>query len=224
VHRGRFRIENVWDIRRIRQITRNQVSRRLRLRFGIRVSGCRYLGNLRFHPQVIEDREKILIGFFGEHTLLNRQPGCRFPTYLPTRSDSRLFATLATRLFNIFAREEQDANVQLQEKILALGRLTLDYANSHLVECLTNRFPMTDEYTQRIAEQATPKTWRHHTLIAIVGKNVICEAFTPQSKFFVGEIARRKPQFGYSATTPRLGTWLCGTAANAFLNVAIPIH
>ncbi|KAJ3173396.1 hypothetical protein HDU87_007665 [Geranomyces variabilis] len=67
-----------------------------------------------------DNRERALISFFGLPTLLNRQPGGFFASYVPSLTDQGLFESLGTKVFAAFRTASSVAtttttdNTQLQ--------------------------------------------------------------------------------------------------------------
>ncbi|KAI9104790.1 hypothetical protein DFS34DRAFT_663601 [Phlyctochytrium arcticum] len=53
-------------------------------------------------PSIRDDRERILIAFFGHDALLNQQLGGFYPTCTPNADDHRLFQSLQTEFFRLF--------------------------------------------------------------------------------------------------------------------------
>jgi hypothetical protein len=65
------------------------------------------------------------------------------------------------------------------------GDALMMYAEENPIKTLTNRFPIMDEYLERvIKKQAVPGLIRGAALIALVGKDVAVEDLTGETTFF----------------------------------------
>jgi hypothetical protein len=95
--------------------------------------------------QIAEERERVLIQFFGHKTLLNRQLGGFYPSYRPHDGDQQLFVDLQTDFFNRFWTNQTEILQTETDAIRRWAQSIKIYMNENPVETLSNRFPLTDD-------------------------------------------------------------------------------
>ncbi|KND03938.1 uncharacterized protein SPPG_01388 [Spizellomyces punctatus DAOM BR117] len=136
--------------------------------------------------QIRDDRERILIAFFGRESLLNQQPGGFYASYVPDITDHTLFETLKTQFWYRFQRASaactESIKAGLRDWITEITGITEAYP----VETCTSQHAMTDALLSTIRSQATPRTVNGHTIMALIGKDVTREDYLSGSSFLSG--------------------------------------
>ncbi|TPX73006.1 hypothetical protein SpCBS45565_g00121 [Spizellomyces sp. 'palustris'] len=136
--------------------------------------------------QVRDDRERILVAFFGRESLLNQQPGGFYASYIPDITDHTLFETLRTQFWSRFRRASavcsQSIKVGLVEWVTQITGITETYP----VETCTSHHAMTEAWLSTIRSQATPRTVNGHTLVVLIGKDVTREDYLSGTPFLSG--------------------------------------
>lgn len=149
-----------------------------------------------------EDRERMLIEFLGHDTLLNRQRGGLFTSYIPFHEDVELFKGLATDAWEWCKRDRTNCPDQVVADLTELFHDVQVYANENSDLTGTWKHPFTDALRDMFLDQATPFSFQNTTPIVFVGKDVTEDDYINANPFlssrnssqagaFLGDIIQR---------------------------------
>jgi hypothetical protein len=130
--------------------------------------------SLDFLAQVnADDVERMLIQFFGHGSLLNRQRGGFYSTYVPSADDTNAFTNLNTRLYGRFRDDLRLPGHGVQHGVAAHFGAVQEYANGNPADTGTFAHPFSDELRDSMARQGTPMQFADFgTLLVFIGKDI----------------------------------------------------
>ncbi|KAK5018907.1 hypothetical protein BJ546DRAFT_1099832 [Cryomyces antarcticus] len=132
-----------------------------------------------------DDVERVLIEFFGHSTLLNRQRGGNYASYVPSREDRDIFIGLKT---NFYRRLKTAGAMPLDEELWSkVDEHFQDIkiwteTNPDDTGVLLHRF--TDGIVKAAVRQATPREQVHGvTILAMLGKDISLQDYIGRATF-----------------------------------------
>ncbi|KAI9017006.1 hypothetical protein BC832DRAFT_617647 [Gaertneriomyces semiglobifer] len=137
--------------------------------------------------KIKDDRERIIIAFFGLDSLLNRQPGGKFASYVPDIGDCTLFQKLGTRFFQHFGMHAVPCSNGMKaslksEWIPRIEEITME----NPIETGVSLNMLTPKTLEMIAAQATPRLVNGHVILVVIGKDITREDFLGARTFLSG--------------------------------------
>ncbi|THV65531.1 hypothetical protein D6D28_09029 [Aureobasidium pullulans] len=136
-----------------------------------------------------EDRERMLIEFLGHKSLLNRQRGGFFTSYIPFHEDVSLFRDLRTDAWNSFKSTRLNCSDDTVSKLNTLFEDIQAYANNNADLTGTWKFEYSDALRDVSLAQATPYCYASVTPIVFIGKDITEEAYINATPFLAGRSA-----------------------------------
>lgn len=136
---------------------------------------------------IADSTERLLIAAFDHPTLLNRQRGGLYMSYVSPQVDVTNFERLNTRFYNHFLQHANLPSSQLSLKVAKHFNAIQEYANAHPAETGTFAHPFTDGLKDAMREQATPSQYRGHTLVVFFGKDITLEDYLGEKLFIKGK-------------------------------------
>ncbi|KAJ3172133.1 hypothetical protein HDU88_006947 [Geranomyces variabilis] len=136
-----------------------------------------------------DNRERALISFFGLPTLLNRQPGGFFASYVPSLTDQGLFESLGTTLFAAFRMAASGVtttttdSIQLQQR---WGTQLKDWVLAHPTVLGTFAAHFESHFDAVILPQSLVTRINGHVIAVLVGKDVTIEDYFGNKRFLQG--------------------------------------
>lgn len=112
----------------------------------------------KFDPSVVDIREQILIALFGYDSLLNRQHGGKYVSYVPSDYDQVAFQRLGTSLFQHMRQYSAQPDAETQMSVAQWMSTVQIFANSNEVDLGTDKYPIDPERRELWAQQALPAT------------------------------------------------------------------
>ncbi|KAK4501828.1 hypothetical protein PRZ48_007637 [Zasmidium cellare] len=134
----------------------------------------------------IDDVERVGIQFFDHTTLLNRQRGGFYSSYVPSAQDADTFRDLGTDFWHSFRETGGLPRNAMVAKVTSHFQAVQQYANGNPGETGTGNYRFTDTYREVIEQQATPLQYQGHTIIAFIGKDVTLDEYVAESPFIKG--------------------------------------
>ncbi|TKA74125.1 hypothetical protein B0A49_04963 [Cryomyces minteri] len=132
-----------------------------------------------------DDVERVLIEFFGHSTLLNRQRGGSYISYVPSREDRGVFTGLKT---NFYRRLKTAGAMPVDEELWSkVDEHFQDIkvwteTNPDETGVLLHRF--TDGIAKAAVRQATPREQVHGvTILAMLGKDITLQDYVGRATF-----------------------------------------
>lgn len=133
-----------------------------------------------------DDMERALIAAFDHRTLLNRQRGGFYGSYLPSVGDAKLFTDLKTRFYARFYDSATSAQPEIIDGLDEIFHQIQDYAKRNPNEAGTTFRPFSDRLRIVCRDQAMPLQVSKTTILALVGKDITLEDYVEESSFFDG--------------------------------------
>ncbi|KAI9099983.1 hypothetical protein DFS34DRAFT_678955 [Phlyctochytrium arcticum] len=137
-------------------------------------------------PRLADDRERIIIGFFGVESLLNQQSGGYYASYVPNIRDHTLFSLLKTNFFTRFSRESEVCSDGIAAGLGQWIQTIQQMTDAYPVETCTANHPMSDALLETYRQQATPRTVNGHTVMVLIGKDITKEDYLANQPFLTG--------------------------------------
>lgn len=134
----------------------------------------------------IEDNERMVIEFLGPTTLLNRQRGGFYVSYVPLISEMDTFREVKTDLWQRF---RDMAGLPDNTTISSLSehfQIKQDFANGNPDSTGTEQRPFTDTHREMVCKQATPFQYRNATVIVFLGKDVTMGEYISETRYIDG--------------------------------------
>jgi hypothetical protein len=138
-------------------------------------------------PYNADDMERFLIEYFGHPTLLNRQRGGYYTSYIPPLEQKVGFEALGTRFYCNFLSEMTSASSQLASLVKSHFEVVQAFANGHPQTTGTHENPFTDGVRNTCIAQAIPKLYRNNTILAFLGKDITIEDYVAERSFLGGK-------------------------------------
>ncbi|THY03750.1 hypothetical protein D6D03_04154 [Aureobasidium pullulans] len=134
-----------------------------------------------------EDRERMLIELLGHRSLLNRQRGGHFTSYLPSYEDVQLFRGLVTDGWQSFKRHRLNCSDEVVSGLTVLFNDIQFYANENADLTGTWKHQFSDSLREMFQAQATPYSFEGINPVVFVGKDVTEEAYLNARPFLTLE-------------------------------------
>jgi len=133
-----------------------------------------------------DDVERFLIAMFNQATLLNRQAGGFYISYVPSAADNACFVQLQTNLNNTFAAQCRPASRELRAAIDAHFKALQLWANDNPLLTGTGDHEFTDKLRDVMIRQATPRQINGRTIVVFLGEWITIDDYTNAASFFDG--------------------------------------
>ncbi|KAI8587304.1 hypothetical protein BDZ88DRAFT_247296 [Geranomyces variabilis] len=136
-----------------------------------------------------DNRERALISFFGLPTLLNRQPGGFFASYVPSLTDQGLLESLGTTLFATFRTAASGVattttdSTQLEQR---WGTQLKDWVLAHPTVLGTFAAHFESRFDAVTLPQSLVTRINGHVIAVLVGKDVTIEEYFANKRFLQG--------------------------------------
>lgn len=143
--------------------------------------------HLPFSDQFNADEvERMLIAFFGYRTLLNRQRGGHYGSYIPTSADVGNFGQLGTSFYHDFLVKARHPDARMVDELGTIFKRVRVDANTDSTTSGTCVYQFTEELQRSITEAATPRQIFGHTLILYTLKDITVEDYYDPRPFIKG--------------------------------------
>jgi len=133
-----------------------------------------------------EDTERLLIEFFHQLTLLNRQRGGYYSSYLPNDLDADTFRDFKTDAWSGFRQNCTVTSDKMLESLDAHFMSVQGYANDYPGESGTARHEFTDKLRDVTMKQATPHQYLGNTVLLFIGKDITLTDYCAEETFMTG--------------------------------------
>ena len=133
-----------------------------------------------------EDVERFLIEMMHPPSLLNRQRGGYYSSFLPSQQDADLFAALKTDVWNLFNQNGTLPNSEMLDALAVHFDSVQQYAIEFPAETGTARHDFTDGVKNVTEAQATPNQYRGTILAAFIGKDITYTDYMAEKSFWDG--------------------------------------
>jgi hypothetical protein len=154
-----------------------------------------------------EDRERMLIEFLGHSSLLNRQRGGYFTSYVPSHEDVQLFRRLRTDAWHSFKNSRLNCSDEVFASLTSLLDDIQDYANSNADLTGTWRLEFSDALREMTLQQATPYCFSYFsenvTPIVFIGRDITYEAYVNATPFLATRTPGRTDHAGQAGAFVR---------------------
>jgi len=154
-----------------------------------------------------EDRERMLIEFLGHSSLLNRQRGGYFTSYIPSEEDVDLYRALKTDSWHSFKNSRLNCSDEVLASLIGLFDEIQDYANSNADLTGTWKLKFSDALREMALQQATPYGFSYFseniTPIVFIGKDITYEAYINATPFLASRTVGRKDFAGQAGSFVR---------------------
>ncbi|KAK4542301.1 hypothetical protein LTR36_006954 [Oleoguttula mirabilis] len=134
-----------------------------------------------------DDVERVLIEFFHHPTLLNRQRGGFYSSYVPSTDDADGFRDMKTNFWYTFRQGASLPDDHLQAQIAGHFREIQQYANANPEETGTGQHEFTDELRMVNERQARPLLYQGQTVVVFVGKDQTYDEYLAPKPFVHGK-------------------------------------
>ncbi|KAJ3189252.1 hypothetical protein HDU85_002879 [Gaertneriomyces sp. JEL0708] len=136
--------------------------------------------------KIKDDRKQTIIAFFGLDSLLNRQPGGKFASYVPDTEDRQLFQKLGTRFFHHFNMHAVPCSYGMKAFKSNWTSRIEEIIMENPVETGASLNILTPKTLEMIAAQATPHLVNGHVILVAIGKDITREDFFGGRTFLSG--------------------------------------
>ncbi|TIA28325.1 hypothetical protein D6C78_10798 [Aureobasidium pullulans] len=143
-----------------------------------------------------EDRERMLIEFLGHKSLLNRQRGGYFTSYIPFHSDVALFESLKTNAWDGMKSSRMNCTDNTLSKLVTLFNEIQSYANTNADLTGTWKYEFSDALRVMVQQQATPFCFNGITPVAFIGKDITEDSYVNAVPFLVERNSSNRGQAG----------------------------
>lgn len=135
-----------------------------------------------------DDSERVLIEYFSgpSPTLLNRQRGGKFSSWLPDIQDVTNFQVMNTSFYEHFTQLCHPPQLLVRRNINEWAVRIQQYANANPAETGTARHRFTDDIRDNLLQQAMPNRYFDYTLMVFVGKDITFENYVGCRTFLGG--------------------------------------
>ena len=134
-----------------------------------------------------DDVERILIQLLNYDTLLNRQRGGRYTSYVPSSEDAQNFRACNTNFWTNFNAKASLPSPATTALLKSHFREVQQYANDNPGETGTASFPFTTEQRAMAIQQATPFPRNAMNVIVFIGRDQVLGEYLSNRKFIDGE-------------------------------------
>ncbi|THW84887.1 hypothetical protein D6D17_09281 [Aureobasidium pullulans] len=124
-----------------------------------------------------EDRERMLIELLGHQSLLNRQRGGYFTSYVPFYEDVELFKDLRTDAWGSYKNNRLNCPDETLANLTALFDDIQSYANENADLTGTWKYEFSDNLRDMSLGQATPHCFQNVTPVVFIGKDISESAY-----------------------------------------------
>ncbi|CAD0037536.1 unnamed protein product [Aureobasidium pullulans] len=124
-----------------------------------------------------EDRERMLIELLGHQSLLNRQRGGYFTSYVPFYEDVELFKDLRTDAWGSYKNNKLNCPDETLANLTALFDDIQSYANENADLTGTWKYEFSDNLRDMSLGQATPHCFQNVTPVVFIGKDISESAY-----------------------------------------------
>jgi hypothetical protein len=138
-------------------------------------------------PYNADDVERFLIEYFGHSTLLNRQRGGYYTSYVPPREDKAKFEALNTRFYSNFLADSTADDGRVSSLVKSHFEYVQAFANARPETTGTSSNPFTDGVRDTCISQAIPRQYKGNTILAFLGKDITIEDFVAERTFIGGK-------------------------------------
>jgi hypothetical protein len=137
---------------------------------------------------VAEDTERVLIELFHHRTLLNRQLGGYFSTFVPGDTEVSNFERLNTRFYAGFYNKALSAVTQPQIASALLDQFdeVQLWANDNPGLTGTGTHIFDDSLKEILRKQATPMFYQRTTIMVLLGEAITLESYVDPTSFLGG--------------------------------------
>jgi len=133
-----------------------------------------------------QDTERLLIQCAHPRSLLNRQLGGYYSSYLPNADDAANFADLKTDAWYRFGAHSTRASNELLSLLSTHFDSVQQYAIDYPAESGTAVHEFTDRRRRLCEKQATPRQYHGITLLTFLGKDVTYADYLAEETFWGG--------------------------------------
>jgi hypothetical protein len=137
---------------------------------------------------VAEDTERVLIELFHHRTLLNRQLGGYFATFVPGATEVTNFENLQTCFYAGFYKKAQSVATQASVESALLDhydKLQL-WANDNPGLTGTGAHMFDNDLKEILQKQATPMFYQDTTIMVLLGEAITLESYVDTTSFLGG--------------------------------------
>ncbi|KAK9417713.1 hypothetical protein SUNI508_01470 [Seiridium unicorne] len=135
-----------------------------------------------------DDVERVLIEYFESSSLLNRQRGGWFPTYVPSIRDASAFESLQSNFYRRALDSVRGPPTQIKVQLAELFARLYDVANALPQDTGADKHPFTLNLKDSLLRQATPRVnCKFGTLMVWLGKDITLQDYMLEVGFLDGE-------------------------------------
>ncbi|KAK6075089.1 hypothetical protein SCUP515_06140 [Seiridium cupressi] len=135
-----------------------------------------------------DDVERVLIEYFESSSLLNRQRGGWFPTYVPSIRDASAFESLQSNFYRRALDSVRGPPTQIKVQLAELFDRLYDIANALPQDTGADKHPFTLNLKDALLRQATPRVnCKFGTLMVWLGKDITLQDYMLEVGFLDGE-------------------------------------
>lgn len=137
--------------------------------------------------RIRDDDERVLIEYFGHATLLNRQDGGLFTSFLPTDHVASLYRNLDVRFYFRFLEDAAAPSPSMRSDLVDHFKRLQQYANSNGPLTGTDRRRFGDTLRQAMTEQSMPYLYKKAAVpLVIIGKDITLKDYIAETTFWSG--------------------------------------
>lgn len=144
------------------------------------------LGRSGLISQVVQDRERILIQYFGFPMLLNRQRGGFHASYVIRSKESAVYCRTRPTFFEQLSRRPTSPTMEVMARIEDWIQKVVKFAQANWLYIDPRTYPLTAALQRLYVDQATPTQHDGITILALLGENITLEHFRDVHPFFGG--------------------------------------
>lgn len=168
-----------------------------------------------------DDVERLLIEYFDHATLLNRQRGGYFTSYVPLVEDNDAFRDMDLQFYCRFLAAANLPSPGLSDQLHDHYKRVQDFANEHSAETGTCRYRFGDDLRSSMLRQGTPHLYNKTApLLVIVGKDITLHSYLRGKTFFEDNGQASSLTADYLRRLTRLDPSVTSGAATHALNTA----
>lgn len=152
-----------------------------------------------------DDVERVLIEHFDHATLLNRQRGGCFASYIPLQEDVDTFRALNIRFYHRFLQSSSVASPGDHAALVQYYRSIQEYTNNNPTETGASQHRFNDQLRESSLNQGTPRLYKDTAvLLILVGDDITRDDYVNAKTFLRGGSQAGNSSFDYLDRLTRL--------------------
>ncbi|KAK5138216.1 hypothetical protein LTR08_004912 [Meristemomyces frigidus] len=138
--------------------------------------------------RIRDDTERVLIEAFGQVTLLNRQDGGLYTSFLPTDVAADAYRRVGVRFYYRFTEDCSPPQQPMRNLVIGHFKSIRDFATANASETGAARRAFGDTLRNAMTQQAMPYLYKESVVpMVVLGKDIPLKDYFAQASFWTGE-------------------------------------